>query len=133
MKVRNHTQPIGQSNQSGRRLCLRTLLAVWAPVVGYPVALGLLLILAWELAVIFWEIPQFLLPAPSAIAATMVRTFNTLLFHTGWTLLETLLGFVIGTVFAFICGVGITYSRFMQNAIYPVLVVVNTIPKIALA
>ncbi len=63
----------------------------------------------------------------------MVQTFDTLLFHSGWTLLETLLGFIIGTIFAFVCGVGISYSRFMQSAVYPILVVVNTIPKIALA
>ena len=109
------------------------MLRAWASTIGYPLGFGVLLVLLWQVAVDVLQIPQYLLPSPSVIGEALLRNFGALLMHSAYTMLETMLGFVLATLFGFVCGVGIAYSRFMQTTIYPVLIVLNTIPKIALA
>jgi len=95
------------------------------------VLLGFFLI--WEALVRAFNVPVWLLPAPSVIFAELVSDPGTYLEHSFYTLMTTLMGF--GT--AFVCGVvlaiGIVYSRFLETTLYTLLVSSNSIPKIALA
>jgi NitT/TauT family transport system permease protein len=97
--------------------------------------LGMLTIfmLAWEAAVHFFEVKQFLLPAPSKIFLAFVKEpayYLTQMMHTLW---ETLLGFAIAVVLGILLAMGIVYSRFLERTLYMLLVGMNAIPKIALA
>jgi NitT/TauT family transport system permease protein len=87
----------------------------------------------WEAAVDLFGIPSFLLPAPSAIAASMVEHWPDLARH-GWvTLGETLAGFGLSLAIGIPLAVLIVWSRIFDRVLYPVLVASQAVPKVALA
>ncbi len=87
----------------------------------------------WEAFAIFFKIPTWLLPSPSAIISEFVRWHPLLLSHTYYTFYETLLGFVFAIAVAVPISIAITYSKFLQNTIYPVVLVLQSVPKVAIA
>ena len=100
----------------------------------FAVAIALAGVLVfWELAVDFFEIPRYVLPAPTDIAMVINKYWWALLAHSWVTLLETLAGFglsvCIGIPLAFI----IVYSRIFERVLYPILVASQAVPKVALA
>ncbi|MDM9627504.1 ABC transporter permease [Rhizobium sp. S152] len=95
-------------------------------------ALAALLVL-WELAVRIAEIPSFILPAPSAIFEEIVTYGHRLAPNALVTLSEVLLGFLCSVAVGVPLAVMIVYSRFMEKAIYPLIVASQTIPKVAIA
>ncbi|MDB5840325.1 MAG: Hydroxymethylpyrimidine transporter, transrane component [Herminiimonas sp.] len=97
--------------------------------------LGMLAIfmLAWEAAVHFLEVKQFLLPPPSKVFLAFVKEPGYYLLQMMHTLWETLLGFSMAVVIGILLAVGIVYSRFLERTLYMLLVGMNAVPKIALA
>lgn len=91
--------------------------------------------LVWEGAVRLFAIPAYMLPLPSDIAHALVTGLwsGTYTYHMGITLIETLLGFVLGTAFAFILGSWIALSRRTEYFIYPYILMFQALPKVALA
>jgi ABC-type nitrate/sulfonate/bicarbonate transport system permease component len=97
-----------------------------------PPALFLLAaLLLWEGAVRWLQVPRWLLPAPSQIAA---RTFKlrTLWYHTGLTVMEALAGFAISALLGIALSAGIVHSRILERGVFPYVVVSNAIPIIAI-
>jgi ABC-type nitrate/sulfonate/bicarbonate transport system permease component len=92
-----------------------------------------IIILVWEAVVGLFQINSQILPAPSAIWFAFLQNGTLLIPHIGQTLLET----IIGLVLAIILGVGVAIvlrlSPFIRKMVYPLLVVSQTIPMIALA
>ncbi len=80
-----------------------------------------------------WRIPSYILPAPSAIFREMVAVFPILLGHTRTTLVEILLGFLVGAMIGFIGAILVVYSRVLERIIYPMALFTQTIPKLAIA
>ena len=78
-------------------------------------------------------IPVFLLPAPSVIWTETLGLGPVLVDHLVATLTTILLGFAFSIVVSFPIGVLIAYSAFFANAVYPLLVLTQSIPKVALA
>ena len=95
------------------------------------VMIGFLLI--WEGAVVVFKIKPFLLPAPSAVLAELARDPGWYAAHSGQTLLETFLGFLLAVVLGVVMAVGIVYSKFIEQTLYTLLVGMNSIPKVAVA
>jgi NitT/TauT family transport system permease protein len=98
-----------------------------------PLVVVVLFALTWEASVRLFRIPQFLLPAPSAIYAETVATGPTMLKHTLSTLYTVLMGFGLSIVISLPLAVLITSSTLVANAVYPLLVLTQSIPKVALA
>ncbi|MHB1535154.1 MAG: ABC transporter permease [Acidimicrobiales bacterium] len=99
-----------------------------------PVAFIVLLVWAWQIWVDVARIHQFLLPAPSAIWHELTISWSSVLAHDTWvTLQEILYGFVAGCAIGFLLAVGIAYSRFLERALYPLIVASQAVPKIAIA
>jgi NitT/TauT family transport system permease protein len=96
-----------------------------------PVWVFLALGLLWEAAVHAFMPSPRLLPALSAIAMDAWSVWPQLLRGFGRTLLETVLGFVLGTVFGCFCGTLFTYSRWMERSVFPLFVVSQTVPVVA--
>ncbi len=97
-------------------------------------AITLLLLLAlWQVLVTSLDVPALLLPPPSAIAAELVRWRGLLFTHSLVTLYETILGFLLGIAFGVPIAVAISTSRLLQNTIYPLIILAQTVPKVALA
>jgi len=125
-----HTTRGGRGDTAGRILSdgARAVLA------NVPAAacLGLLLA-AWQVIVTTLKISDFILPAPLEILKVTVRFFPQLMKHTWTTTSEILLGFAIGNVVAVIMAVFIVNSRFVERALYPLIIASQTIPKVAVA
>lgn len=97
------------------------------------IAVLALLLLAWEAAVWVFAPPPIILPPPSAIAADLADTPRYFLRHAGFTLWTTLAGFALSVVLGVALAVAITASRIADRLITTVLVVLNSLPKVALA
>lgn len=102
-----------------------------------PLVAFLLLLGAWELYadLVLGSVAggQRLLPAPSAIVRALLNNTEVLAPHTWQTLVETALGFALALAVGFALAVIIDLSPLMRRAIYPLLVVSQTIPLLALA
>jgi NitT/TauT family transport system permease protein len=100
-------------------------------VVGF----GLFLFAAWELACRTVNISELLLPAPSRILGALIGGFRTGLFTVGLkaTLSEIILGFLLAAVAAFVSGVLISQIRLVEVVLYPYIVALQTLPKVAIA
>jgi len=92
-------------------------------------------VLAWESIVRAWRIPEFLVPAPSAIGRALMAGLTSRLYldHFGVTLYESLLGFLIAAAAGIACGTVIAQFRVVEQTLYPYLVALQTLPKIAIA
>jgi NitT/TauT family transport system permease protein len=98
-----------------------------------PVAATVLLLVVWQLAVQLFRIPSFIAPAPTAVAAVLVDKIGLLLANLGPTAAEALIGFAIGNVTAILIATTFVYQRTVEEALFPIAVMVHTIPVMAYA
>lgn len=97
------------------------------------IGLLLLLCLLWELAARMGWIDSFILSQPTRIARTLREMLHNGLFtHIGVTVYETLTGFLLGAVGGILLAVLLWWSPFIARVSEPYLVVLNSLPKIAL-
>jgi len=92
-----------------------------------------LLILVWEALVWLFSIPEYLLPAPSQIFKVTAAAWPVMLEHTISTIRTTMLGFLVSIVISLPLAVAIASSPLLANSIYPLLVITQSIPKVAIA
>jgi NitT/TauT family transport system permease protein len=104
-----------------------------ARLVVLPVIAAALVVTGWEAVVRIKQIPNTLLPAPSAVAIRLTETLPFLLGQAVPTTLETIASFLISMVLGISLAVLICKSRLMRDALYPNIVLFQLIPKIALA
>ncbi|GAB1470340.1 ABC transporter permease [Chloroflexota bacterium] len=95
----------------------------------------LLAIPLWSLIVRMSGLPKFILPSPADVASRFLKalTDGSLLYHTGITLLEIVLGLVAGVFCATITGYALAKSRTLETILSPYLVASQAIPIIAIA
>lgn len=98
-----------------------------------PATLVLALIVFWQSATVWFDIPEFILPAPTEIAATFVAIWPILAGNAVDTLVPTILGFVIGGTIGVVLAVLLDVSPVMRNTLYPLVLATQTTPKIAIA
>ncbi|MCX5780036.1 MAG: ABC transporter permease [Firmicutes bacterium] len=98
-----------------------------------PYATALVLLIIWEMAVRLNQLPAYILPSPLQILKTLAAMFPLLLKHTASTLEETLLGFVLAIGIAFVTAFVLNQFYWLNQAVYPLLIVSQTIPIITLA
>jgi NitT/TauT family transport system permease protein len=98
-----------------------------------PVLVIVLLFALWEISVPLFHIPVYILPAPHAIAAGLWAIRGQVLVHTGATLTTVLAGFALSIVTAIPLAAVLTLSATARAAIYPLLILSQSIPKVALA
>jgi NitT/TauT family transport system permease protein len=85
----------------------------------------------WELAVRIFKIPQFVLPAPTAIFEELWRWRVPILENSWQTLMTTLVGFAFAIVIGALGGVALGSSRVIYDGFYPALIAFNSVPKVA--
>ncbi len=91
------------------------------------------LIVLWEIAARFGWVDSFLVSQPSRILKTLLNTSkNGLLMHVGVTVYETITGFVLGVFLGLFISILCWWSPFVSRVAEPYLVVLNSLPKIAL-
>ena len=90
-------------------------------------------LLLWEGVVRLFDVPDWLVPAPSQILAVITDKNAVMLSHTLVTLQETLLGFALALVLGVACAIGIVHFPLLRDTLYPSLIMFNSFPKIAIA
>lgn len=104
-------------------------------LITFTQALILIVFLAqWEICARLKLIDPFITSQPSRIMNTLVNLYNEgqLFQHIGITCLETIIGFISGTVLGTAIAVVLWWSEFLSKVLEPYLVVLNSLPKIAL-
>jgi NitT/TauT family transport system permease protein len=96
------------------------------PLLILGVVLGI-----WEALVRALDVPPWLLPAPSDIAARFGKATN-LAYHTGLTVLEALAGFAASAVIGITLSALIVHFKFLERGVFPYIIVSNAIPIIAI-
>ena len=98
-----------------------------------PLAGIVAFLLAWQLFVVFWKMPPYLLPSPIAIAQTFVAEFPELLRH-GWvTTYEMLAGYALAVAVAIPLAIAITSSARFNQFVMPTMLFFQIVPKVAIA
>ena len=108
------------------------LKAVWKRYRA-PVILGLIVLLAWELGCRFFPIRPSLLPAPTAVTRRFLEEYDLLWQNLLPTLVQTGLGFLLSVVVGILFGWVIVKSEIMNEALYPLIVILQVLPKETLA
>jgi NitT/TauT family transport system permease protein len=96
-----------------------------------PLVVTAIIILVWEFACIVFKIPPFILPRPSVIYTTAIQYKELIAANALQTLMTTVLGFALAIAVGVFLGVCIGSSRAIYDALYPVLIGFNAIPKVA--
>lgn len=88
----------------------------------------------WEILVRVGIIDSFITSQPSRIINTIQNLYaeGVLFLHIGITCLETIIGFLLGTMLGVLIAIALWWSQFLSQVSEPYLVVLNSLPKIAL-
>jgi NitT/TauT family transport system permease protein len=88
---------------------------------------------AWEVLAKALAIPNFILPTPSQIFSAFIELQAALGRHVLVTVIEIVLGFVVGSGLGILLGIGMAQSSLLERMLYPVTVAVKVIPILAIA
>lgn len=99
-----------------------------------PPAIALiLLIIIWQMVCSFCEIPKYILPSPADVAGAFEKDWQLMLSHARVTLMETFIGLFFGILIGFLTAVIMDMFVIVRKMIYPLIVISQTIPTIAIA
>lgn len=106
----------------------------WLHDYGLFILLLMLLLIGWQWIVHLGFVPAFILPAPTAIGGALIEDSHLLLGqHLLATLREALLGFLLSVVGGAALAAAMHTFRVLEKALYPFIVISQTIPLIALS
>lgn len=112
-----------RAEQRRRRLRRRAM-----PAIGVLAVIGL-----WGALVYGFKVPPFVAPSPIAVAETLVANAGMLLANLLPTAIEAILGFLIGNLAAIAIATVFVHKKTAEEAFFPVVVLINTIPVVAKA
>jgi NitT/TauT family transport system permease protein len=98
------------------------------PAVGTGAAL-----LIWAGLVYGLKVPPFIAPSPLLVLQTLYAKFDVLMLNLVPTAIEAVSGFLLGNLTAILIATVFVHKKTMEEAFFPVVVVVNTIPVVAKA
>lgn len=100
-------------------------------------ALGYLagLLILWEGVVYVFAVPAYVFPSPRAVALALWYgvSSGTYLYHLGVTLFEVFVGFFAGASVGLLLGIGMVTVPFLNRVLYPYVIGIQTVPKVAIA
>jgi NitT/TauT family transport system permease protein len=95
-------------------------------------AVAVLVIGGLEFILWAYDVPQYILPRPSLIAAALVKEFPLLLPHLGYSMVSLLSGFTIGAVTGMVMAAIVTQYPLVEKVVTPYILVLVTTPMLAL-
>jgi NitT/TauT family transport system permease protein len=98
------------------------------PVLGFAS-----LIIMWQGAVIAFNVQPFIAPSPLEVVKAIGSNRSVLLFNLLPTAVEALSGFVLGNLTAIVMATVFVHSTLLRHMYFPVAVIFNTIPIVALS
>ncbi len=98
-----------------------------------PVLLAALLLALWQWSVAHWQVPPYVLPAPSAISRAFAQNFSSLMISLASTLTVTLEAFAAACVLGVATAIAFSQSRLLERTLYPYAVILQVTPVVAIA
>lgn len=99
----------------------------------FQISLVVIILVFWEFAAQIGIVDPFIVSSPVRIAETFFMMLKSgLVIHILYTVGETLAGFLIGVLLGLVIAVALWFSDFANRVFAPYLVVLNSLPKIAL-
>jgi len=101
----------------------------------YPLITFAVLLTVWEVAIRVFKVPNFILPTPVSVVQALHRGYIEGLYwqHFFFTLQSMLFGYLLGCTLAFMLGCLFAESRTFERMLYPFVVALQSMPKVALA
>jgi NitT/TauT family transport system permease protein len=87
----------------------------------------------WELLTRLLRVPPYILPPPSEVVRVLGGTWGPIVKHLRVTISEILAGYALTVLISIPCATLISYSRVFERTIYPFMVLLQLIPKVAIA
>jgi NitT/TauT family transport system permease protein len=87
----------------------------------------------WELGVWLFDVKEYLLPPPSVVVSALARNAPRVLESALVTTREILAGYALAIIVSIPLALSIAYSKFMEETVYPLVVFLQIVPKIAIA
>lgn len=101
--------------------------------IAIPILFQIIILLIWQIAVDKGSVPSYILVSPKTIIITLITILPTIKEHIYTTLYEAAIGFLISIVISFVLVILMDNLKFVRKCLYPVLVVSQTVPIIAIA
>lgn len=87
----------------------------------------------WEVLTRLFRVPPYILPPPSQVLSVLASTWGLIAKHLKVTVAEILTGYVLTVLISIPCATLISYSKLFERTMYPFLVLLQLIPKVAIA
>ena len=110
-----------------------TWLRSGARIAAPPVLVAMVVLVAWEAWIRAREVPEYLAPAPTAVAGALLADPVRFLGAGAVSLQHALGGLVLGAGSAFLLGIAMAHSRGLERALYPFALLVKVTPIVAVA
>lgn len=107
---------------------LQSIINKISPVLAIAIILGV-----WQILSVTGVVPKFMLPSPFDVVKAFFKDFSLLMSHAKTTLVEAFLGLSFGILLGFFIAVLMDRFEIAYKAIYPVLVITQTVPTVAIA
>ncbi len=101
--------------------------------IALPVAVLLGLLAIWQMIVVVFSLPHFILPGPLRVFTSLYVNAAYLGGHAAQTLAEIILGLILGTCLGIITGLAMIRSRWAQRLVFPAVLVTQALPVFAIA
>jgi ABC-type nitrate/sulfonate/bicarbonate transport system permease component len=98
-----------------------------------PTASLLALAIVWQASVVWFRLPTYLLPPPSAVIAAGAENFGFILTQLAITLGAIAIGFVAGSLLGIATAALIVFSPIARRLLYPLVIITQSIPKVTIA
>ena len=98
-----------------------------------PLAGGALLLFIWWALIAVFHVRPFIAPSPDVVAATVYQKFGMLMTNLLPTAIESVCGFLLGNLSAITVATVFVHRKTMEEAFFPIAVLVNSIPVVAKA
>jgi NitT/TauT family transport system permease protein len=134
----NHAEPVTMAGgfvedaEAQARFAARRRYLAWRGRL-LPVAAVIVFLLVWWQAVEIFDIKPFIAPSPVAVAQVLYTRFDMLMANLLPTAIESVSGFMLGNLAAISLAAAFVYRKTMEEALFPIAVMVNTIPVVAKA
>lgn len=96
-------------------------------------SLIIIILALWQFVTTKGIVGPYLLPKPIDVIKAFVNDFFTILSHLGTTLTEAFWGLFVGVTLGFIVALLMDLSETIYSALYPILVITQTVPTVAIA
>src|ERR1019366_4089246 len=121
---------------AGRRMPTVRALLAWrkaARPVVVPAVMGVLIVSVWQFSIRWLHLPPVVLPSPGNVLSVTAGNFSLLLEHGLHTVWEACAALIVSIIVGLALAILLSASRYVRDGIFPNLVLLELVPKIALA